>query len=144
MDFSSTNSSDSFYKLSASTVSCGNEFPSYIWDTKNISFCFFSIFPDVSENREAREFLAPSPYKRKAIFYTVFSSKSSVYRPLLIVLIKAALKCFFFKWWLKYFNLLILMLVWGVRSASKEKKVYRVLFSITACDNKNFCEAYLK
>lgn len=51
---------------------------------------------------------------------------------------------FFLKWWLKYFNLLILMLVWGVRSASKEKKVYRVLFSVTACDNKNFCEAYLK
>lgn len=49
----------------------------------------------MSENLEVREFLAPSPYKRKALFYTVFSSKSSIYRPLLIVLKKAALQYFF-------------------------------------------------
>lgn len=48
----------------------------------------------MSENPEVREFLAPSPYKGKAIFYTVFSSKSRIYRPLLIVLIKAALQYF--------------------------------------------------
>lgn len=49
----------------------------------------------MTENPEVREFLAPSPYKRKAIFYTVFSSESSIYRPLLSVLIKAALQYFF-------------------------------------------------
>jgi len=36
------------------------------------------------------------------------------------------------------------MLVWGIRSASKEKKVYCVLLSVTACDNKDSREAYVK
>lgn len=50
----------------------------------------------MSENLEVREFLAPLPYKRKDIFYTVFSSESSVYRPLLVSFIKAALRYFFY------------------------------------------------
>lgn len=35
------------------------------------------------------------------------------------------------------------MLVWGLKNASMEKKVYCVLVSLTACDNENFVKPAL-
>lgn len=80
----------------------------------------------MSKKLEAREFLAPSPYKRKCIFYTVFSSKISVDRPLFIALRKAALQ-YFLKVVVEIFQLTNFNACMGYQKAGKEKSEYCVL-----------------
>lgn len=70
--------------------------------------------------------MAPSPYKRKGIFYIVFSSKMSVDRPLFIVLRKAALQ-YFLKVVIEIFQLTNFNACMGYKKARKEKSECCVL-----------------